>query len=355
MNTIIIMRRLNVYFIHAQWLKDRERVVQELRKLLTKYTFNSLKGIKIRVVTQHDPNDINGDTIAKHINYSPIQPTPDQDPQDPKNLTFYNMFLKNLHVFQLSNALKHYSALQDIANDSAEDDINMIIEDDVLYEDKVCMYLERLMDVLPTEHEVVFLGLPSNDQNARDKKDIKMKNTKEVFRVFPYNDAYIVSKTTAAKLVENYLPIKFVTNVQLSYVFDKAGINSQLISPNIFMDGSKFGVFLSTMNTNNQLLFNNEYMFARTVVMNEKSTPEEKNQLEQLFQKSPLNGHPDFLVVKALHKLKQKEYTEAHELYESALKIYTANSCIINHECQFLKEYIGSYKFIQDPNLAKFV
>ena len=331
--------RLNIYFIHAQWLRDRERVVQELRKLVTKYVFQSLRSVKVQIITDHDPNDINGETIAKHVNYSPIT--------DESGLNFYNMFLRNLHVFQLSNSLKHFKALEEIAAESGEDDINLILEDDVLYEDKVCMYLERLIAELPKEYGLVFLGLPSNEQN-NNKKEMKFKDTKEVFRVLPYNDAYIVSKKTAQIMVDNFLPIKFVNNVQMSYVLEKAKISSQLLVPNIFMDGSKFGVFLSTLNTNNQLLFNNEYMFAKTIAMKDDQTPEEKRNLDKVFKESPLNEHPDFIVVKALHNIKQKKYKEAHELYDSALKIYQANSCIINHECQFLKEYMRSYKFTQD-------
>ena len=343
--------RLNIYFIHAKWLKDREKVIQELRKLITKYVFKGVRSVKTQVISDFDPNDITGDVIAKHVSYTPI---PEGGPEG-ENLTFYNMFLRNLHIFQLSNSLKHFKALQEIAADSGDDDVNIILEDDVLYEDKICISLERLMEELPKTNEVFFLGLPSNDSNTTKQRNTKFLNTKEVFRVFPYNDAYIVNKKTAQLMVDNFLPIKFINNIQLSFVMEKAKINSKLITPNIFMDGSKFGVFLSTLNANNQLLFNNEYMFARTVTLKDNPTLEEKQNVEKLFNNSPLNGHPDFIVVKALYNIKQKNYIEAQKMYDSALKIYQGNACIINHESQFLKEYLRSFKLVQDPELVKFV
>ena len=39
-------RKINVFFVHAQWLKDRERVISEFQKLITKYK-NTIKHNKI--------------------------------------------------------------------------------------------------------------------------------------------------------------------------------------------------------------------------------------------------------------------------------------------------------------------
>lgn len=338
-------RRLNVFFIHAKWLKDRERVVSEFQKLTGKYVFKDIKGVKIRVITDFDPNDINHQIISSTVNYSPVQDNPNEINE--KKLSNYNGLLRNLHIFQLSNTLKHYKALEEIVNSSNENDINLVLEDDILYEDKMCMMLERLVDNLPSDFDMVFLGLPNNI-NTSNKTTVRFQATKDLFRVLPYCDSYIVSKTAARKLYDNYLPIKFVNNVQLSYMIEKLELNSLIAIPNIFMDGTKFGVFLSVLTPSNQLLFNNDYMTARAILSNENVDVESQTKLDNVFANSLVRNHPDMMHLKGLYLSKHSNYNEAKDVFESALKIYQDNNCVLNHESQFLKDYIKMYKDIQD-------
>ena len=100
------MRNLNVFFIHAQWLKDRERVLNDFQRITSKYEWTQFANVKIHLVTDYDPQTINADIISKTVSYEQI--TED-------DTKFYNQFLKNLHVFQLSNSLKHYKALEIIS------------------------------------------------------------------------------------------------------------------------------------------------------------------------------------------------------------------------------------------------
>lgn len=343
------VRRLNVFFIHAQWLKDRERIISEFQKLTSKYQFKGIKSIKIRVITDFDPNDINGDIISKTVSYNPIKDEEDVPPPENEKLSFYNNFLKNIHVFQLSNTLKHFKVLEEISKESNEDDINLVLEDDIIYEDKVCMMLEKLINDLPSSYDLMFLGFPSNI-DSKKRNLVKFQNVHEVFpRVLPYCDSYIVSKATATKLYENYLPIRFVNNVQLSMVMEKLKLSGLIAIPNIFMDGSKIGAYLSLLTPNNLLLFNGEYMRVKTALSIPNTiSKDEKNIIEKIFKESQLNNHPDFMYLKALFFAKEGKQKEAEKLYENALKIYQMNNCIVNHESQFLKDYLRLYRDLQD-------
>jgi GR25 family glycosyltransferase involved in LPS biosynthesis len=347
MSITIMTKKLNVFFIHAQWLKDREKVIMEFNKQLGKYQFRNIKGTKTRVITEFDPNDINGQIIGSTVNYSPIQEAVSDVISPQAGLSSYNVFLKNLHVFQLSNALKHWRALEEISKTSDEDDINLILEDDVLYEDKMCMILENVLAELPAGYEVVFLGLPSN-VDAKKRLDVKFQPAKEMFRVLPYCDAYVVSKAAAKKLYENFLPIKFVNNVQLSFVMEKSNTTGLISIPNVFMDGSKFGMFLSVLNPNNNLMFNNDYMRVKMAIANfNELKPGDREVVEKIMRESPFRGHPDFMHLVALYNVRQKKYKDAEAVFEEALKIFQGNSCILNHESQFLKDYILMYRETQ--------
>jgi len=331
--------KLNIYFIHAQWLKDRERVITEFQKLITKYTFKNIKTVKVRVITDYDPNEINAEIIGKTVNYEPIK--------NDEKLGFYNGMMKNLHIFQLSNALKHYKALEEISKNSNDDDINIILEDDILYEDKVCMMIEKLIADLPEKYNIMFLSLPNNLDEARKKQGIKHQNTNELFRVLPYCDSYMVSKEAATILYDNYLPIKYINNIQLSYVIEKIKLQTLIVLPNIFMDGSKYGLFLSVLNPNNVLLFNNDYMKLKSLILKPELNNEEKKEIMKIFETSMIANNPDMMHLKALYNINQKKYKEAESIFENALKVYQAYNCVVNHESSFLKDYIRLYKHLQ--------
>ena len=118
---------------------------------------------------------------------------------------------------------------------------------------------------------------------------------------------------------------------------------------NIFMDGSKYGLFLSVLNPNNALLFNNEYMKAK--ILNDKGindlSANDKKDLEKIFKESMIAGNPDLMHLHALYKIKNNNFKEAEEIFENALKVYQAYNCILNHESQFLRDYIKNYKNLQ--------
>lgn len=321
------MTILNVYFIHALWLKDREKNIDGFKKIIKDYKFKNISKVNIEVIEDYEPDKLVTQDISKLIDYSQL----------PDNNKF-NAFLKNIHLFQLSNSLKHYKALTEIKDNSNENDINLIVEDDILYEDKIALMLDRLTreeyikELIYDNNNILFLGFPTNIKNA----DHKFQKTKEVFvNGIPYNDSYIISKKTASLLQENYLPIKFTNNIQLTYLLDKLEIESYLSIPNLFIDGTKFGSHLSVLTPNNILLFNNEYMVAKENIDTYDFTKE-----------TPLHNHPEFMCLKALQYRNKGKYKKAIELYDKALKIFKANNCIINNECEFLKEYICVYKYI---------
>ena len=342
------MMKLNIFFIHAAGLKDREKTSIELNKQLQKYQFKKIKTVKVQTITEFDPNAISGEFIQRAVNYAPIKELDDlKEENKTTSLTFYNQFLKNMHLFQLSNALKHYKALEYIAN-SDDNTYNIVIEDDVVYEEKICFLLEKLFSSLPSDYDIVFLGLPGNVE-IKNRNDIKYQNTTEVFRVLPYCDSYLISKKAAKALYDEYLPIKFVNNLQLSYLMEKLNLKTVLSLPNIFVDASKLGMFLSTLTPNNALVFNGDYMRLKTSISKEEGlSHDEITQLDDMISKTPIQQHPDFMYQKALYLMKQKKYKEAEKTFEDAMNIYTANNCIVNHESNFLKDYIKLYKHLQE-------
>lgn len=330
------MTTLNIYFIHASHLKDREKIMNNFKNILGKYTFRDVNKTHIKIINEYDPQNINMNVIQKTVNYEPIK-----DTKISEGLEFYNKAIKNLHVFQLSNVLKHYSALKNISENNNENEYHLVLEDDILYQENVLLNLDRILHQ-KKYNDILFLGLPT-DKN----ESLEYKKTNELYRILPYTDSYLITAKCAKILYDNFLPIKWIGNVQLSYLFEKLNIQPLTISPHIFIDGSKYGMFLSTLNANNQLLFNNDYMTGITILAKDNYTDDDMENNNKLFESSQISQNPDFMHLQAKYLTKIKKYKQARQVFDKAIQIYEINCNIVNHESLFLKDYIRLYKHLQ--------
>ena len=335
------VKKLNVYIIHADSLQERRKVIDDLRKNLAKYSFSKLQVGDINVITSHETSSITGDTIQKIVNYTPLQ-TEEED------IKIYNSLIRILHVNNLSNALKHLEALKLIAASTEVDTVHMVLEDDIMFEPRMCLLLDKLMDKLKGE-DIVFLGMPNNEA-ASSSNNIQLKECKSIFKVLPYNDSYIITPKTAAKFVERFLPLKFYTNIQMSYILDTEGIKAKQTVPNIFIDGSKYGMFLSTQMANNDLVFSKDYMFIKSLLAKPiaEISKDEKDLADRIIAESQIMSNPDFLAVagKYVREIK-KDYKKTLNMYQKAFDIYQKNGAIINNESLFLRDFITLHSFLQ--------
>jgi GR25 family glycosyltransferase involved in LPS biosynthesis len=332
-----MVKKLNVYFIHAKFVKEREQVIENFKKALKKYRFRDIVLGKFFVITEYDPDAITSDVISKFVKYERITEN---------HVEFYNQLLKNMHVNQLSNTLKHMKALSLIAKNSNDNEINIVLEDDVLYEDKVCASLEKLVDQLPKPYDIVFLGFPTVEE-PKDTSKFIFQDTHKLFKIIPFCDSYIVSRSAAKAISANYTPVKFCNNVQLSYICDKIGINTMQSVPNIFIDGTKYGLFLSKLTANNPLIFNGDFTKLRNLVVKEEYSEQDHQEVKALLTNSQIRNNPDLIHMECLYHMKCKNYEKARERYELAYKTYLSNGCMLSNESVFLRDYIKCHKYLQ--------
>lgn len=332
-----MVKKLNIYFIHSKDLKERESGINNFTSLFKKYRFRNIQISSIETISTYDPVDIDVNTIRQFVDYAKI---------NENHVEFYNQLLRNLHINQLSNTLKHFKALEMIAKKSNDKELNLVLEDDILYEEKVCMSFERMVDAIPEKFDIIMLGMPTTT-DVVDKSKFTFQDTHKIFKVLPVCDSYLVSHSTAKALVMNYVPIKFSNATQLSYVCDKLGIDTIQSIPNIFVDGSKYGLFLSKLSSNNPLIFNNDFVTLRAIVTKETITKEDTDTFNKLINKSAIKDNPDFIHIECLYHLKQKKYKKALERFTDAYNTYMNNGCILSNDSVFLRDFIRTHKHIQ--------
>jgi hypothetical protein len=352
-------RCLNIYIIHAKWLHLRTPSVERFTQTMKKYAFESFDSVRTVVVDEYDPADIDASVVMAHVKYEPIG-KPSDDETGGADLSFYNAHMTNMHISQVSNALKHRLALQRIAEGAAPEDVNMIVEDDVLHDKDVCLRVDRMFAEGTSAYPsgaVCFLGLPSSIPSAEQAADDgpKFQDTKELFRVLPYCDSYVLDKAAAERLLSGYSPVRFANHIQLSYALDVSGTPSVTAVPNVFMDGSKYGTVLSTLNPNNRLVLNADYMklwqmMSTTPTGSSSSSSCADEEIETLIAQSPLNAHPDFLALMGLYYARKDRIEDSLACHEKAYEAYQKNGCILNHQSEFLKQYIRLHKRTQTEN-----
>jgi GR25 family glycosyltransferase involved in LPS biosynthesis len=323
---------LNIYVIHVEQFKFRKATCEKLKDILEadeRYKLN------FKYITEYDPQNITQDEIRQFVNYEQIKD---------EGLAPFNVFIKNIHINQLSNALKHMKALQYI-NEDDEVDYYIILEDDIVFNDNVADILYDCLSKTPEDYDLLFLGLPS----SKDVKGDNYQSVSDVFKVLPCCDSYLITKTAATSIFESFVPVKFSNNIQLSYIIAKNSLKSYLSVPNVFIDGSKLGLYFSSIETNNRLIFNQDYVSLAKLI-GEKDTfdEEEMKVIDEAFMQVKLKTNPEMYYLKGLYEIKRQNYEFAKAIYEYTYDLYNANGAVLNNQSTFLRDYMKVFKYLQE-------
>jgi len=316
---------LGLYIIHTKELDMRkpfcEKLITELEK---KFTLN------VKYIDEYETTDIDNNTIRTFVN---LEKTSNND--------IFDLLSKNIHVKCLSNTLKHYKAYEYINN--SDDDYSIVIEDDVLFSNNLNdRLLETIKEIKKLDNlwHILMLGVPIPSQHVSDKKII---NTSDIFKILPVCDSYFVNRKTVSELIKQFIQVKFITNVHLSFIQAHRNINILMTSEPIFVDGSKYGLFLSSLEVNNKLFLNNDYNTMSLILkdIDASGMSEEKiKKFEDVSASVQVKNHPDVMYLTGLFHLKNKNFEKCKEIFDSIYQILDSNKTVIfNSESEFLLNY----------------
>jgi hypothetical protein len=315
-----------IYVLRSRSLIAREKNVETIHKVFKDY--------RVIDVIANDPSEITADIIKSMVDIS--------DAGVPES---FKSLLKPMHVNAFSNTLKHFTALRMVVENCKTEprSRHVILEDDVLFNDQVVLMLNETIKSMPPSADVVFLGLPCTKSGT--PTNVVFEESRSIFKQLPCCDSYIVTHEGATKLLGSFLPIKFQTPIHLSYLFDKLDMKVYACSPNVFIDGSKLGVFMSSIEQNNVLLWNPEYNIVKALMA---KGPESVGEIEALISQAHFKEHPDFRYLSALTYMTQGKFKEARDSFEKAFDVYVAENCIVGPDSQFMKDYVQIFKYLQE-------
>lgn len=334
---------LNVYIVHYTKLKKREEHMDKFVNILKDVVTELPIVCNFVIIRDSDPENIKD--INKLANMSLIENPTEKD-------KVFNGMLKQLTPNNISNSMKHLKALETISEYTNNNEIHLVIEDDILYsKEQITNFCKNIKNIHTNyDYDMMFLGLPHANIKTDDSKFFicsTSTNQKENLHMFPCCDSYIIRPDCARTICKHFLPIKFETNIHLSYIVSTNFINAQKCFPNFVADGSKLGMFSSTINPNNILIHNNNYKIAYNILNQEFLTPNDEITLNTIFNKEDSMKIPDFQYLIGIYKMKQKNYDVAEKIFGEVYTKYKENLVPMNNNSLFLKNYMNIYKFLQ--------
>jgi len=324
--------KLRVYVIHHKALANRKSLCDKLQQDLTSRATN-FDLVSFDYITRNDPGEP-FDSI--NVDIQPI-------PNDGSGLDRLNAFLRPLKIAHVSNALKHKVALEMIASNATTgtETIHLVLEDDALKQSMDNSFLEKAIHTfVSSKVPVMFLGMPPG-VGAKDG----LQPVSEVYTALPCCDSYLITHSAARLTLDHFSTLKFSTNIQLMFAFAKANITPYMSAPAVFVDGSKLGVFMSTIDSNNRLVFNGGYV-AIAKAMNETDAPSE-DKIESLFDKAEPKWHPEYMHLRALYEQKRGNYKAAEQCFTEALNQYVALGGIVDNQTELIRDFMRLYRHLQ--------
>ena len=346
------MNHLFVYILHAKNLEIRKNMCHDLEKKLKESVHFADYRVEFVYIESHDPVDIDLTSIQQYVDLKPT------------GIAAFDQLIKGLHIRQFSNALKHVDAWTHIADEktrahiSAHDNVMyLVLEDDVVFADSVDEKLHAILDKMylkdkSTPWDINFLGFPQIVKDEEEAKQLQHENVRvapveSLFRLLPEVSSYLVKDSIVAKRVkEAFFPCRFPTHIQISFLwYILKDLKLTMTTPNIFVDGTKFGVYLSSIEANNKLFLNNDYNQIHSLV---SKGGENVQEIRDKMEKIKFNNHPDFQTLNAIFEMKNGNYEKAKELFAYCHKMYVENNCVLNSESTFLIDYARVFRHFQE-------
>jgi len=328
---------LNIYIITSEHLKLRHSFInnqiEKLKKILEqcniKYKFNQIL----------EPSHIN---IEKNLDNYKTKVNINRDSVEDND---FKNFVNMINSSQLSNIFKHVEVYNQIKNDNSN--FNFVIEDDLLIIDEYVSNFKKLLEKIKTiDYDIVFSCLSVNNDNINEYKFIKSTDN---YKVLLSKNSYFISKKTAINLIDYLNVVHFNFKLSLSkYIWDnKDTIKSYVFNKHTLFEGSKIGLFTTSINTNNFLFQNNDYVTLSQLIGNEEYLNDNVvKTAEEIYNKSGKNN-PDFEHSLGIIYYKNKRYDKAKEILKSAVFNLRKMEGLITPYNEILNNCINMHQYDQ--------
>jgi hypothetical protein len=290
--------------------------------------------VNYRVISDYPLDELNVSALQKLVNGAPIEKDIGKK---------YNPLIKHMSISCISKMLKHYKVFSIIKTLNNFGEINMIIEDDCIIKN-----VDELISVMDefnnSDNDLCFLSDTQKHAPNGPNTITKLNNATEL--PFISSACYLIKSKAAEVLASNFIPIKFETNVQLSFIAESHNLNVAM-SKNLVQENSKFGVTKSTTSVDNVPIFDDKWISANKLINKTELTAEENVLLTAFINEEFDTSRPDYTLLQALYSFKSKDYSKSKLLFDKVYEIYDSMNLSLTKDYIFMQNYIELFKFNQ--------
>ena len=345
-------RNLNIFIINAKHLTKRiESITRIIQVIAIHAKAAGFSKVCCNTMRVWEKEDIQA-KIAEYNERVSMEACGDQ---------VYDQLIGDISVEVLSNMEKHKHTWKMISEASSAHDINLIIEDDaIIMNEHVSNLKETLAYLYDASHDsqwdILFWGMAQeNPKDVPPPNIVLTRFDKLCNKLIPSKEAYFINKQTAAQLYSVWcnpaFKVSYALRIQLSkYLYFNTGIKAMFPNRRVTLDGSKLGLFPTTIHSCNSLIYNGEFVKLLQIYM----LPEEEihahmpavNALYKVVQNAP-NKMADVYHLYGMIQMKIKKYVEAEEAFVQAVSIVVEQQGLLNNRSELMNNAVNVYKHLQ--------
>jgi hypothetical protein len=334
------MIRLNIYLVYSEELENRRTTINSVVSLVSDICKQKNIDMKLHVITQPTKDYVNQHTptFNNRVNYEKFADT----------TSIYNDLIMPLNVCQISNFEKHRYIYKLIADCENTDELHLIMEDDVILLKDYIANISELIDDLNSD-DTADWDILFNCLNVVNNPE-KYININQLYNIIISKSCYIIRNAEMCKkLYDATNTFKLNIKLTLSKFLKENNYTAMSYNKITFIEGSKLGLYPSSVNPNNYLFLNNNYISLKQLSDKKEPTDEDIKNAEKIYGES-LNIHSiDIQGLMGTIYFNHKDYKKAKEFMNLSLtnlKKCKGYSIMKNNE--LLNNTINIYKYDQD-------
>jgi GR25 family glycosyltransferase involved in LPS biosynthesis len=331
-------KNINIYIISTEELKNRitniNNVVSILKNLCVK---NNIQAF-INLISEPSSAtvDKNISVFNSRVDYSTFSDNNE-----------YNEYITMLNSCQISNYEKHRE-LYKIIKDKDDEELHLIIEDDMLISNSYISNIDEMIKDLTIKDncdlwDILFLSL--NTVNNGDN----FINFRTVYNKLITKSCYFVKPKICNKLYEESSTFKLQIKYFISkYIEDNKDLNVYFYNKNTLIEGTKIGIYPSSVNSVNYLYFNNEYIGLLKIYNKDVITDDDIVEACGLYKIVENINSSDIINIMGMIYNKHKNYKEAKKCFIKALDVHKKNYGYLQKNSNILNNCITIFQHDQD-------
>lgn len=330
---------LNLYLIHSLELTNRQKYINSTIEMIKNIAVNNGLEVKINVIKQPTKEFINDnvENFNKHVQYE--KETGEYADEQ------FNNIITNLNVQQISNIEKHKQAYYCIDN---PEELHFIIEDDVLVGEDYIKNLEELFRNLRNKSfdwDILFTCIANLDGST----ELKLIDSRIQYKFLLSKSSYFICPEVSKKLL-NYLNVyKYnLKNGISKFIWDNKDIKSFVLNKHTFLEGTKMGLFPTSVNNTNFLFQNVNFVNLTKITNSNNITDNLVKDAENIYSSVSRLENPDILHCMGIIYYKNKDYTKAKKFLCDACEKLSLQKGLITKSSDILNNAINMFQHEQN-------